>query len=119
MPVDISRDQLARVASSLAGDYPRLAVRPLCADYTAPLRPPRLPDGARRVEMHLESLADQEVRVSGVRLHLARGETIWTESSYKYDRERLRALAAAAGFRIRRVWTDDRRQFWVTFLTAR
>jgi hypothetical protein len=42
-----------------------------------------------------------------------------TESSYKYDRARLRALTTAAGFRVRRVWTDARRRFWVAFLAVR
>jgi len=74
--------------------------------------------GPGRVEMHLESLEDRTVRVAGVRVRFARGETIWTESSYKYDWERLQGLAESAGFRVRRVWTDDRRQFWVAFLVV-
>lgn len=212
VPIDISREQLGRVATALAGDYPGLAVRPLCADYTRPLQLPMLPAGSRRVaffpgstignfhpaeataflrrlrdavgpegavvlgvdrrkdaatlhaayddregvtaafnlnvlarlnreldagfdlarfrhravwndaasriEMHLVSVAEQRVRVAGVTVRFARGETIWTESSYKYDRARLRALVHAAGFRVRRTWTDARRRFWVAFLTV-
>lgn len=34
VPVDISRSQLVEVASSMSADYPRLAVTPVCADYT-------------------------------------------------------------------------------------
>jgi len=30
-PIDISHEQLARVSSELAGDYPSVAIRPLCA----------------------------------------------------------------------------------------
>src|SRR6476646_3860724 len=36
VPIDISHEQLARVSSELAGDYPNVAIRPLCADYTLP-----------------------------------------------------------------------------------
>ena len=72
---------------------------------------------ASRIEMHLESLDAQVVRIAGESISFERGETIWTESSYKYDRPRLNRLAAAAGFSIDRVWTDVHRQFWVAFLT--
>jgi dimethylhistidine N-methyltransferase len=212
VPVDISREQLARVAGDLAGDYPSVSVRPLWADYTAALHLPWLPTGVRRlaffpgstignfhpteavaflqrmrrtvgpdgalvlgvdrrksaavlnaayddaagvtaafnlnmlvrlnrelganfdiarfqhraffnshasrVEMHLVSLEAHSANVAGQRISFDRGESIWTESSYKYDRARLEGLVAAAGFRVERLWTDTGKQFWVTFLTA-
>jgi dimethylhistidine N-methyltransferase len=74
-------------------------------------------DEASRVEMHLESLAPQVVHVGGEAVSFARGETIWTECSYKYDEARLEQLASAAGFDVLRRWTDAREQFWVAFLT--
>ena len=73
---------------------------------------------ASRVEMHLVSLAHQTVPVAGEEITFAAGESIWTESSYKYDRERLEQLVTAAGFRLTRLWTDARDQFWVGFLDA-
>jgi dimethylhistidine N-methyltransferase len=73
---------------------------------------------ASRIEMHLESLRSQVVCVAGERIAFERGETIWTESSYKYDDERLDALVTAAGFRVQRLWTDASERFWVAFLTA-
>jgi dimethylhistidine N-methyltransferase len=212
VPIDISAEQLARVASEIAAEYPRVAVRPVAADYTRPLQLPALPAGARRlaffpgstignfhpteaaaflhrirrtvgaggalvlgvdrrkdpavlhaayddaagvtaafnlnmlrrlnrelgadfdlerfahratfddrasrVEMHLVSLERQTVRVAGERVAFERGETIWTESSYKYDRERLEALVSGAGFRVTRLWTDDAERFWVAYLDA-
>ena len=212
VPIDISQQQLARVAAELAAAYPRVAVRPVCADYTAPFRLPALPDGARRlaffpgstvgnfhpaeaaaflhrvrrtvgpagalvlgvdrrksraaleaayddragvtaafnlnmlvrlnrdlgatfdpsrfrhearwddaasrIEMHLVSVGAQTVRVAGEPVAFADGESIWTESSYKYDRPRLDALARAAGFRITQLWTDTAERFWVAFLEA-
>jgi len=35
VPVDISRSQLVEVAAGMKADYPRLAVTPVCADYTS------------------------------------------------------------------------------------
>lgn len=212
VPIDISREQLADVAAGLAGDYPEVPVRPLCADYTAPLHLPPLPAGARRiaffpgstignfhpteaaaflhrvrhtvgtggamilgvdrrkdrrildaayddaagvtaafnlnllarlnrelgadfdlanfehraffadresrVEMHLVSRVAQLVRVAGARIAFDVGETIHTECSYKYDRERLDQLVTAAGFTVTRLWSDTGDRFYVAFLTA-
>jgi dimethylhistidine N-methyltransferase len=71
---------------------------------------------ASRVEMHLEALRDQIVRVADHAVWFAKGETIWTESSYKYDDDGLATLVGAAGFRVVRRWTDDREWFWIAFL---
>jgi dimethylhistidine N-methyltransferase len=212
VPIDISHEQLARVSSELAGDYPAVAIRPLCADYTRPVSLPQLPEHDRRlaffpgstignfhpaeaaaflrrvrravgsggmlllgvdrrkdaailnaayddragvtaafnlnllrrinrelgadfdlsrfrhhaffnetagrVEMHLEATVAHDVDVGGTRIAFARGETIWTESSYKYDREQLATVTTAAGFEIERLWTDADDRFWVALLTA-
>jgi L-histidine N-alpha-methyltransferase len=212
VPIDISREQLQRVARELSHEYPRVAVIPVAADYTAPIELPTLPAGARRlaffpgstignfhpaeaaaflsrmrrtlgpggalvlgvdrrkdvralhaayddaagvtaafnlnvlarlnreqgatfdlsrfahrapfngsasrIEMHLESRVAQTVSIAGTDIHFAAGETIWTESSYKYDEARLEQLASAAGFTIERLWTDDDARFWVAMLTA-
>ena len=42
VPIDIAREQLIRTAAQFARDYPRLAVTAVCADYSRPLRLPRL-----------------------------------------------------------------------------
>jgi dimethylhistidine N-methyltransferase len=73
-------------------------------------------DEASRIEMHIESLRAQCVRVAGARVAFEAGETIHTECSYKYDLPRLEALVRAAGFRIERLWTDEREWFWEAFL---
>ena len=70
-----------------------------------------------RVEMHLVSLIDQRVRVAGVEIPFERGESIWTEASYKYSPEEFASLAAAAGWRLEQVWTDDRGLFSVQYLS--
>jgi dimethylhistidine N-methyltransferase len=212
VPIDISSEQLGRVAAQLASEYPSVEVRPLAADYTRHIQLPALPsharhvaffpgstignfhpaeataflsrvrrvvsshgalvlgvdrrknvdvlnaayddalgvtaefnlnmlrrinrelgatfdiarfrhraffnDAASRVEMHLESLDRQCVQIAGTRIAFAKGETIWTESSYKYDEEQLAAVVGAAGFRIARLWTDSADNFWVAFLEA-
>jgi L-histidine N-alpha-methyltransferase len=75
-------------------------------------------DAASRIEMHLESLAPQCVTIAGERIAFDAGETIWTESSYKYDFDGLRVVVAAAGFEITRLWTDARELFWVAYLSV-
>jgi L-histidine Nalpha-methyltransferase len=75
-------------------------------------------DEASRIEMHLESLRDQRVHIGSETIRFAAGETIWTESSYKYDAERLETLVHSAGFAIEQLWTDARDWFYVAFLRA-
>jgi dimethylhistidine N-methyltransferase len=213
VPVDISRSQLLEVASDMSADYPRLAVTPVCADYTSRFQlPDILPreikrlaffpgstignfhpseaveflkrirdlvgplgamvlgvdrrksrnvldaayndsagitaefnlnilrrlnrdlraefdldafehaaffnEDAGRIEMHLRSVRDQTVCVAGEAIHFDNGETIWTESSYKYSREALDELLDRSGFKAERLWTDDQERFWVAYLTS-
>jgi L-histidine N-alpha-methyltransferase len=69
-----------------------------------------------RVEMHLVSSRAQQVRVpaAGVTVRFEPGESIWTESSYKYDVRALAALGAAHGFAARAQWVDPRAAFALT-----
>jgi dimethylhistidine N-methyltransferase len=73
---------------------------------------------AGRIEMHLVSDRPQRVTVAGERVEFAEGESLWTESSYKFAWADLPALAASGGFRIDAAWTDPRRWFAVLFLVA-
>ncbi|MDX1997797.1 MAG: L-histidine N(alpha)-methyltransferase [Thermoanaerobaculia bacterium] len=62
-----------------------------------------------RIEMHLESRQDQTVTLAALgRLEVTfrRGETLFTEASHKFDTASVGHLAAAAGFRLERTWTD-------------
>ena len=47
----------------------------------------------------------------------AEGETIWTESSYKYSREQIADLASRAGFEVEKIWTDAEGLFSVQYLS--
>lgn len=62
----------------------------------------------RRVEMHLRSASDQSVAIplAGATCELSAGETIWTESSYKFRPAQIRQIMASAGFRQLDEWTD-------------
>ena len=71
-----------------------------------------------RVEMHLVSLAPQAAHVGGHAFRFEAGESIFTESSYKYTPDEFARLAADAGFRLEHVWTDERRLFSVQYLVA-
>jgi L-histidine N-alpha-methyltransferase len=68
---------------------------------------------ASRVEMHLESLTSQIVRIPALDLtvRLRAGERIHTESSYKYTPRMVKRMLSAAGFTWRRTWTDPRGWF--------
>jgi uncharacterized SAM-dependent methyltransferase len=46
------------------------------------------------------------------------GESIWTESSYKYTWSELRRIAASAGFTVERRWTDARSWFALLYLAV-
>lgn len=73
---------------------------------------------AGRVEMHLLSRREQAIELDGRRFRLSAGESIHTESSYKYTLGAFRRLAREAGWRPRRVWTDAREWFSVHYLEA-
>lgn len=73
---------------------------------------------ARRVEMHLVSLAAQQVRIAGREFRFSPGETLHTENSYKYTVEEFRSLAEQAGFVSRRYWTDAAHLFSLHWLEA-
>jgi len=61
-----------------------------------------------RIEMHLESLRAQVVRIPALDLEVkfAKGETIHTENSYKYRLGEVEKLLCAAGFEAPQRWRD-------------
>lgn len=69
-----------------------------------------------RIEMHLVSLKEQVVHLDGYEIAFGAGESIWTESSYKYTLDEFARLAATAGFRVEQVWTDPLQCFSVQYL---
>src|SRR5450755_3036866 len=71
-----------------------------------------------RIEMHLISRKTQTVRVLGRSFSFRAGESIHTESSYKYSLERFTALARGSGWSPRHSWTDKAGMFSVHALVA-
>ena len=78
---------------------------------------------ASRIEMHLVSLARQEVRLDAglegeppFHLTLEAGEVIVTEHSYKYAPDQLDGLVRSAGWRVAERWTDPNAWFDVLYL---
>jgi dimethylhistidine N-methyltransferase len=73
---------------------------------------------ASRIEIHIESLMDQSVRVNGQDYGFRAGEPIETEHSYKYSVDGFRMLAERAGYRSDAVWVDSDALFAVHYLAA-
>ncbi len=74
----------------------------------------------RRIEMHLRSTCRQTVHVpdASLRLMLDEDETIWTESSHKYQAEEIPSMAARTGFRCEGQWIDREWPFAQNLLIA-
>jgi L-histidine Nalpha-methyltransferase len=73
-----------------------------------------------RVEMHLASLRRQTVRVAACQAEFdfEQGETIWTESSYKFTPEAIVTLGKRAGFRCHEQWLEPEARFAATLFLA-
>jgi len=74
-----------------------------------------------RVEMHLVSDMAQDVAIDALDMtvHFEPGESIHTESSYKYDPKQVEALADETGFKVAETWTDPAKTFTSNLLVAR
>src|ERR1700685_4592444 len=68
----------------------------------------RYDQSERRVEMHLHSKAWQRItiRKPGFRFYLREGETIWTESSHKYNPQEVVQMGERTGYRCDGQWFD-------------
>ena len=93
-----NRNSLARLNREFRGDFD-----PRSFDHQA-----RWVAQSRRMEMHLKARSRQHVRLHALDLELTidEGETIWTESSHKFEVAELEAMANAAGFTPVACWTD-------------
>jgi L-histidine N-alpha-methyltransferase len=66
-----------------------------------------------RVESHLVSTIDQVVTIDALPLDVSfsQGESIHTESSYKFSRDDVERIARDAGFELQNLWTDSEQRF--------
>jgi dimethylhistidine N-methyltransferase len=103
-----NRNLLTRINRELGGDF-----IPEQFSHRAFYNPMR-----GRVEMHLVSRCEQVVSLAGQHFCFAAGDSIHTESSYKYELAEFQTLARSAGFTPDGVWTDSEGLFSVHFLGA-
>jgi dimethylhistidine N-methyltransferase len=75
-------------------------------------------EAERRIEMHLVAKRAHEVAIPALDLRVAfkDGESIWTESSYKFEKDDVAKLAKAAGFEVAAEWVDEEWPFAETLL---
>jgi L-histidine N-alpha-methyltransferase len=102
------KNVLGRINRELGGTF----------DLTAFEHVARYDERRGSVDSFLRSKKAQRVRVEAIGLDVAfaEGETIHTESSYKFDEADIEALAAAGNFSVARIWHDARRAFGVSLL---
>jgi dimethylhistidine N-methyltransferase len=103
---NFSRNLLARANRELGADFDLSRFRH-DAHYNA---------GIGRIEIHLQSLADQDVHIAGRTFQFRKGEKIQTEYSYKYTLDSFRELARKAGFEPVQAWTDPANLFSVHYI---
>src|ERR1700722_2804855 len=80
----------------------------------------RFNESAHSIEMHLRSRQAQTVAIEAadIRVAFEAGETIWTESSHKYRRPEILAMAAESGFACTDQWVDEEWGFAENLWTA-
>jgi dimethylhistidine N-methyltransferase len=103
-----NRNILTRINRELGGDFVPDAFTHLAVYNHA----------AGRMELHLVSQSDHQVMIRnlGQSFSFAKGETIHTESSYKYTMTQIEDVAHVAGFKIHRLFTDDKQWFALALL---
>jgi L-histidine N-alpha-methyltransferase len=94
-----NKNLLSRINRELDGDF----------DLSRFEHTVRWDESERRVEMHLRSTVWQRVtiRKADFRFYLREGETIWTESSHKYNPEEVVAMGQRTGFHCAGQWCDS------------
>jgi L-histidine N-alpha-methyltransferase len=105
-----NRNLLVRINRELGGDFDVSAFRHRALWNAA----------ESRVEMHLVATRPQVVRIPGASLEVAfeEGETIWTESSYKYRPDEVIRMLERAGFQRVEQWIDEADGFALTLVAA-
>lgn len=103
---DFTLNLLTRINRELDGDFDLD-----CFDHRA-----RYNALAGRIETHIVSREDQVVRVGEQNIPFAKDEAMLVEYSCKYSQEDFAAMAAKAGLRVVRTWTDPNHWFAVQML---
>jgi L-histidine N-alpha-methyltransferase len=98
-----NKNLLARINRELAADF----------DLSRFEHIVRYDESERRIEMHLRSTEWQRItiRKAGFGFYMREGETIWTESSHKYDLKEVVDMGERTGYRCAGQWTDSEWRF--------
>ncbi len=93
-----NKNLLSRINREMEGDFDLRRIEHVV----------RYDETERRVEMHLRSTAWQRVtlRKAGFNFYLREGETIWTESSHKYNPQEVVQMGERTGYRCAGQWLD-------------
>ena len=96
--------------------------RELCADFDLQkfVHEVQYDENERRVEMHLRSTCRQciSIRKARFQFSLREGETIWTESSHKYNPQEVLEMGERTGFHSNGQWLDQEWGFAQTLFVA-
>jgi L-histidine Nalpha-methyltransferase len=105
-----NKNLLVRINRELGGSFDLRAF-----DHLALWNP-----AEQRIEMHLVSRVAQTVTITAARtaVTFAPGERIWTESSYKYEPDRIERLGTDTGFAMRRQWLEPEARFALSLFAA-
>ncbi|MGH8551247.1 MAG: L-histidine N(alpha)-methyltransferase [Methylococcales bacterium] len=103
-----NKNLLVRINNELGGSFD-----PDCFSHKAFFN-----EEATRIEMHLESRVDQEIKIDGHRFKLRKHERIHTENSHKFTLESVHGLARRAGLTCRMHWLDEQKLFSIHLLEA-
>ena len=103
---EFTLNMLARLNREIGSDFDLSAF-----DHRAHYNPM-----AGRIETHIVSRRDQQVKVGRRASCFRADEAIQVEYSCKYSLEDFAALAARAGLAVMRVWTDPQQMFSVQYL---
>ena len=89
-------------------------------DLSAFTHEARWNEGARRVEMHLRALHETtvEVRRLELELHFGAGETVWTESSHRFNLGELAAWGLESDLACTKSWTSSAWPLALSLFTA-
>jgi dimethylhistidine N-methyltransferase len=94
-----NKNVLARINREIGGDF----------DLSRFEHVVRYDQSERRIEMHLRSTIRQSITIRGAGFHcyLREAETIWTESSHKYDAQEVIRMGERTGYCCEQQWFDN------------
>jgi len=103
-----NKNLLGRINRELGGDFDLRAF-----DHVVHYAPVRGSVDSFLVAQRAQTV---EIRSLGMTVEFPAGDSIHTESSYKFSRDDIERLSHGTGFSLERTWTDEQRRFAVNLL---